>query len=495
MSMQASRSQSIDLRFRRWRPPIVAPQHRSLWVEEALAQENEAPTPLEGETRADVCIVGGGFTGLWTAIRLRELDPALDVVVVEADLCGTGASGRNSGGIGTWWGKLAPLIRLLGREEAVAVLQASIRGVEDIEAFVAERGIECDFRRTRSVWSATAPAQVGAWEGAFRAAEQVGLPPPWRRLSDEEMRELFGQLSPHLAGVMDERSPRAQPALLARGLRRAAAGAGVRIHEQSPVARIADHGSALKVQTTNGAVIAEQVVLAANAWMAHLPEFRPYVMVVSSEIVATDPIPELLDKHGMRHRPGGHNSRLMLNYGGITPKGQVYLGRGGGTIAYDAHVGPKFDWSAKQAAEVEQDFRFLYPELGKVPIARSWAGPIDRATMGMPWFGRLKECERILYAIGYSGHGVGASALGGRILASMVLGRADEWAALEGPLQRARHGRYPPEPIRYIGGHFVRGAVARKEQAERERRQPSRLDKALARFAPATISEFRRKPG
>ncbi|TWT08681.1 FAD-binding oxidoreductase [Reyranella sp. CPCC 100927] len=492
--MQTGRSQGIDLRFRRWRPSIATPQHRSLWVDEALTQENVAPTPLEGEARAGVCIVGGGFTGLWTAIRLRELDPALDVVIVEADLCGTGASGRNSGGIGTWWGKLAPLIRLLGKQEALSVLQASVRAVEDIEAFVAARGIDCDFRHTKSVWSATAPAQVGAWEGAFRAAEQLGLEPPWRRLGEEEMRDLFGHRSPHLAGVMDEHGTRAQPALLARGLRRAAVGAGVRIYERSPVARIADHGAAVKVETTGGAVIADQVVLAANAWMAHLPEFRPYVMVVSSEIVATDPIPELLDKHGMRHRPGGHNSRLMLNYGGITPKGQVYLGRGGGTIAYDAHVGPKFDWSAKQTAEVEDDFRFLYPELEKVPIARSWAGPIDRSTMGLPWFGRLANSERILYGIGYSGHGVGASALGGRILASMVLKRADEWTALEGALQRARHGRYPPEPVRYIGGHLVRAAVARKERAERERRQPTRLDKALARLAPATISEFRRQP-
>ena len=152
----------------------------------------------------------------------------------------------------------------------------------------------------------------------------------------------------------------------------------------------------------------------------------------------TDPIPELLEQYGFRDRPGGHNSRLMLNYGGITQDGRVYVGRGGGTIAYDAHIGPAFDFSAKRAAEVEEDFRFLYPELRDVPIARAWAGPIDRSTTGLPWFGRLEQDERIHYAIGYTGHGVGASALGGRILASALLDRRDEWTALADCFMRAR---------------------------------------------------------
>jgi glycine/D-amino acid oxidase-like deaminating enzyme len=210
--------------------------------------------------------------------------------------------------------------------------------------------------------------------------------------------------------------------------------------------------------------------------------------VVSSDIVATDPIPDILKERGLASRPGSRNSRLMLNYGGKTPDGRVYLGRGGGTIAYDAHIGPEFDYSPKQAKEVEADFRYLYPELSDVPITRGWAGPIDRSTIGLPWFGQLAD-DRIHYAIGFAGHGVSATAIAGRAIAARLAGRSDEWTDTAACLWRARQGSFPPEPIRYIGGHFVRGAVLRKELAENAGRKPSVLDKRLAALAPASVAD------
>lgn len=483
---------ALALTFRPWRPA----RSRALWIDQALEREapGARPRPLEGEHRADVCIVGGGFTGLWTAHRLLELVPAARIAIVEADLCGTGASGRNSGAIGHWWPKLPALVRLLGAEDARRVLRASLDVLDDIRAFVAAHGIECEVRHAPSVWSATAPAQVGAWNGVLRAAETLGLAPPYRALAPEELRRMFGA-GPYYAGVIEEDALRVQPALLARGLRRAAAARGVEIFERSPVTRLAAQGRELVVETAAGRVRAEQVVLAANAWMAHLDEFRPSVVVVSSDIVITEPIPELLERVGLRARPGGVNSRLMLNYGGVTPDGRVYLGRGGGTLAFAARIGPAFDASARQAAEVESDFRYLYPELAAVPIARAWAGPVDRSTTALPWFGRLRADERVHYAIGYSGHGVAAAALGGRILAGALAGRRDEWAGLAECFLRARRGSYPPEPLRYLAGRLVRRAVLRKERAEREQREPSRLDRALAGFAPATLTDSRRSKG
>ena len=484
---------SLDLSFRPWRTARPGGSHRSIWVDQALALEASGSSrTLEDEQRFDVCIVGGGFTGLWAAHRLRDLDPALRISVVDADDCGTGASGRNSGAMSHWWSKLPTLLGMLGAEDARRVLLASIAVIEDIHAFLGEHGIECELRRVPSVWSATATAQVGAWNAMFRAAETLGLAPPHRALAPEELRAMFGK-GPYLAGLIEERATRVQPALLARGLRRAALKRGVQIFEHSPVSRILGEPARLVVNAGGGRIFAEKVVLAANAWMAHLAEFSASIVVVSSDIVITDPIPELLDRLGMRQRPGGVNSRQMLNYGGLTPDGRVYLGRGGGTLAFAARIGPAFDWSPRQAAEVEDDFRFLYPELREVPVTRAWAGPVDRSTTGLPWFGRLRGDARVHYVIGYSGHGVAASALGGRILASSVLGRVDEWTALAECFQRARRGRYPPEPLRYLGGRMVRAAVARKELAEREGKRPSRLDKALARLAPATISDSRRQ--
>lgn len=484
----------LDLHMQRWRAP-ADDTPRAIWIEEALASDEARSPPLDVAGRYQVCIVGGGFTGLWTAIRLREQDPALSIAILEASFCGAGASGRNSGAIGSWWSKLPALIRLVGKEDAVTILNASVAAVQDVEAFVVRHGIDCALRRSPAVWSATAPAQVGAWEAAYEAAERVGLQPPWRRLDQAQLHQLYGNQGPYLAGVVDDHAVRAQPAMLARGLRAHAVKMGIHIFERSPVTRITGRADSLAAHTQHGRIECERLVLAANAWMAHLPEFHPHIAVVSSDIVATDPIPEVLARRGMLGRPHGVNSRLMLNYGGITPDGRVYLGRGGGSIAFLGRIDRRFDWSARQAAEVQADFRYLYPELHDVPITRAWAGPIDRATTGLPWFDRLEACSSVYYGLGYSGHGVGASALGGRILASLVLGRQDAWTDVGLCLRRARRGRFPPEPVRFIGGHVVRAAVARKEQAEREGRRPTRLDKALASLAPATLSEAKPPPG
>jgi glycine/D-amino acid oxidase-like deaminating enzyme len=479
-------SRSIDYRFRPWRGP---PRVRSLWIDEALARESgEAPQMFEGDRTADVCIVGGGFAGLWTAIRLREFDSTMRIVILEADLCGSGASGRNSGGTGHWWSKLPTLLKALGKDDATFLLNKSVAILDDMADFIAQQDIQCDLRRGSATWTATAPAQIGAWDTMLRAADKIGIDPPYTVLTPEELRAQFGS-GPYYAGVVEGGALRIQPAFLARGLRSIARARNVEIFENSPVTQIRSDAAGVSVVSGRGRVLAQQVVLAANAWMAHLPEFRSSVMVVSSDIIATDPIPEVLKERGLANRPGSRNSRLMLNYGGKTPDGRVYLGRGGGTIAYDAHIGLEFDYSPKQAREIEADFRYLYPELSDIPITRAWAGPIDRSTIGLPWFGQLRD-DRIHYAIGFAGHGVSATAIAGRAIAARLVGRSDDWTAAASCLWGARQGSFPPEPIRYIGGHFVRAAVLRKELAENAKRTPSAIDTRLAAFAPATVADI-----
>jgi glycine/D-amino acid oxidase-like deaminating enzyme len=482
----ATDRRTIDYRFRPWRGP---PRVRSLWIDEALARESgEAPQVFAGDVKADVCIVGGGFAGLWTAIRLREFDSNARIVIMEADLCGSGASGRNSGGTGHWWSKLPTLLKALGKDDATFLLNKSVAILDDMADFIAQHGIQCDLRRGSATWTATAPAQLGAWDTMLRAADKIGIDPPYTVLTAEELRAQFGS-GPYYAGVVEGGALRIQPAVLARGLRRIACERNVEIFENSPVTQVRSDAAGVSVVTGHGRVLAQQVVLAANAWMAHLPEFRSSVMVVSSDIIATDPIADVLKERGLANRPGSRNSRLMLNYGGKTPDGRVYLGRGGGTIAYDAHIGPEFDYSPKQAREIEADFRYLYPELRDIPITRAWAGPIDRSTIGLPWFGQLGD-DRIHYAIGFAGHGVSATAIAGRAIAARLVGRSDDWTAAAACLWGARQGSFPPEPIRYIGGHFVRAAVLRKELAENAGRAPSTIDTRLAAFAPATVADI-----
>ncbi|TFY96970.1 NAD(P)/FAD-dependent oxidoreductase [Ramlibacter rhizophilus] len=477
----------VQLRMQPWRKDPGSLGQASLWLRQALdAEPSGAPTPLQGSTRADVCIVGGGFTGLWTALRLRELSPALEITVVEAGLCGWGASGRNSGAVGHWWGRLPTLLRLLGREDALRVLDASVKVLEDIRSFIGMHGIECQLREETSVWSTTYPNQLGAWMPMFKAAEAAGVTPPHRLLTPEEMRELFGA-APYYSGVAEDGAMRVQPALLVRGLRRVAAAWGIRIHETSPVTLIASEPHVVRVETRHGCVRADQVLLAANAWMAHLKPFKPYIAVTSSDMVVTAPVPRLLDRPELRRRPGGVNSRTLLNYSGTTPDGRVYMGRGGGSIAWDNRIGAQFDADPRMCAQVEQDLRYLYPELREVPVASAWSGPIDRSTTLLPWFGALAEDARVHYAIGYSGHGMGATALGGRVLASQILQRTDEWTELAMLFMRARSGWFPPEPIRYLAAHVIRNATVRRDEALRMGQAPSRLDARLAALALTSL--------
>ncbi|MGE4240550.1 NAD(P)/FAD-dependent oxidoreductase [Ramlibacter sp.] len=476
-----------------WRKDPRKLADASLWLKEAMAAEpGFEPRVLKGDTRADVCMVGGGFSALWTAWRLKEQSPTLAIVIVEAGLCGHGASGRNSGGTGHWWAKLPTLVKLLGKHDAKHLIDASVDILQDVRDFIGHNGIDCDLRVEKSVWSTTFPKQPGAWLPMFKAAEAAGFTPPHRELSADEMRDLFGS-APFYSGIVEDQAIRVQPARLARALRQLLVDRGVRIYETSPVTRVASEKDNVAVFTEQGTVRAGKVLLAANAWMSHLPEFKPYIAVTSSEIVVTEPIPEILAQRNLRKRPGGVNSRMMLNYGGLTSNGRAYLGRGGGSIAWANHIGPEFDRSERMLKEVEADFRYLYPELNDVPIAAGWSGPIDRSPTGLPWFASLAGDPRVHYAIGYSGHGMGATALGGRIMASQLLGKDDDWSQLGKLFSRARKGWYPPEPIRYAAAVSIRNAVARKEAALREGRAPSKLDNRLASYAMSSLPDTLRR--
>jgi glycine/D-amino acid oxidase-like deaminating enzyme len=480
---------ALDLRMQPWRKDVCQLAKASLWLQEAMEAEPAfAPLRLQGDERADVCIVGGGFTALWTALRLKERSPALDIAIVEAGVCGHGASGRNSGATGHWWGRLPTLLRLLGKTDGVHVLNASVDVLDTIREFIAANAIDCDVRSETSVWSTTFPNQAGAWLPMFKAAESAGVTPPHRVLSKDEMKDLFDG-APYFSGVAEDNALRVQPAKLARGLRRLAVERGVRIHETSPVTRIASESACVSVFGESGRVRAQKVLLAANAWMTHLPQLKPFIAVTSSEMIVTEPIAQLLEQRGLRRRPGGINSRLMLNYSGATSAGRVYMGRGGGSIAWGNRIGPEFDFSRRMTSEVEGDFRYLYPELNDVPVAAAWSGPIDRSATGLPWFSTLAGDPRIHYAVGYSGHGMGATALAGRVLASQLLEHEDEWSHIGALLQRARSGWFPPEPIRCVAAHAIRNAVARRDEAMRIGSAPTKLDARLASYAMSSLPD------
>jgi putative aminophosphonate oxidoreductase len=460
----------------------VSDPARSLWLEEALADASDEP-PLRGEQRADVCIVGGGFTGLWTALTLKEHDPALDIALVERDVCGGGASGRNGGFVLSLWARFEALAEVCDTVEALRLARASAGGVTEIGDFCREHGIDAHYRRDGWLWTATNRAQIGSWDSTIASLERADER-PFERLDPTEVVRRAGS-DAHLAGVFEASAATVQPALLARGLRAVALSRGVRIFERSRM-RALERGRPPCVRASGGSVTADRVVIAMNAWATRLREVRRSVVVVSSDVVSTAPIPERLAAIGRTDGLCIDDSRLLVNYYRTTLDGRLVFGQGGGTLAFDGRIGDRFEGRSPRDDEVRAGLRRCYPQLADVRITHTWTGPIDRTTIGLPFFWRLGGRDDIVVGAGYSGNGVGPSRLGGRILASLALHHDDEWARC-GLARPPTGGWLPPEPLRYAGGKLVRAAVARKERAEDDDRRPDRATLALARMAPAGL--------
>jgi putative aminophosphonate oxidoreductase len=461
--------------------------HRSLWLQQALADE-PAVAPAAGlrrGERADVCIVGGGYTGLWTAIFLKEREPSLDVALVEADICGGGASGRNGGFALSWWAKLASLVKICGEDDGVWLAHEAEEAVDFLGEFAAANRIDADYRRSGWLWAATSPAQIGTWEPTVRETERRGID-VFERLSPEEARRCGGSAR-YLGGVLERTAATVHPGRLVRGLRRVALERGIRIFENSPVVEL-EPGRPATVRTRSGDLRADTVVVALNAWTAGLAPFRGLrraFVPISSDIVATAPMPDLLEEIGWTGGECITDSRLLVHYHRTTSDGRIVLGRGGGALGLAGRFGETFHYDRKRCERVADSLRWLYPETAAVPITHAWCGPIDRSESGLPFFGRLDGAGNIVYGLGFSGNGVGPCVVGGRILASLALRAGDRFA--ENGLTHGPKALFPPEPIRFVGGLVVKEAVRRKEALEDAGRAPNAVLRTLAGLAPAGL--------
>lgn len=451
---------------------------RSWWLREALRGETDAPS-LSGDVQADVCIVGAGFAGLWTALRLKEADPGLDVVVVEADVAGSGASGRNGGLALTFWHHFLSLEEICGPEEALRLARASDDAVKEIGRFCEAEGVDATYRSDGWLWTATNPFQIGAWQRTMDALALHGEF-PFTPLDNDELTARSGSPK-HLGGVFEASAATVQPAVLAQGLRRVAIERGVRLFEHSPLVGL-DRGRTLRVRTPAGRVRADKVILAMNAWLTNVRELRNAFAVVASDILVTAPAEDRLRELGWTDGVGISDSRLMVHYYRTTADGRVAFGKGGCGLGFRKRV--DIGLTSRRTADVAVRMVDVYPSLQGLAVEASWSGPIDRSVDGLPFFTELGRPD-LLCGGGFSGNGVGPTVLAGRILASMALERDDAWSRC-GLVRRPPRG-LPPEPLRYLGGTIVRGAVARKERAEDSGSRPRRLDTRLASLAPAGL--------
>jgi glycine/D-amino acid oxidase-like deaminating enzyme len=426
----------------------------SFWMEQ-LGPAPERPA-LEGRVEADVCVVGGGYTGLWTAYELRRADPSLEVVVVEKETVGFGASGRNGGWVlGALVGSSAGWIARGGEAGALALERAIHATVDEVGRVVGDEGIDCDFVKGGTLTVAQNAVQLRRL--LSRRGEESLLDAD--ALAERvRVRGGVGALfSPHCARV--------QPAKLVRGLAAAAERAGAVLHERSPALAL-EPG---RVRTPGGEVRARWIVRATEAYTADLPGLRRLLAPVTSAMIATEPLPvEVWDELGWDGCETMLDGRNLYTYLQRTADGRIALGGRGVPYVWGSGTAREEPPAPRIVARLRARLRDLFgiePEIaavwqGVLGVSRTWrpAVGVDPAT-GFAWAG------------GYAGDGVAASNLAARTLRDLILDRDTGLTRLPwvGALERV----WEPEPLRYAGIHAVHRFLAAADAREERTGRPS----------------------
>jgi glycine/D-amino acid oxidase-like deaminating enzyme len=396
---------------------------------------------------------------------LKEREPSLRVALLEAETCGAGPSGRNGGFLHGYWASLASILPSLGREGAVALARAGEQVVPAVRAFAEARGEDVWLREAGMLMVSASPGQDAAIDRAVAAAQAVGAP-------DQAVPHNAAGVAKHIrspvfrGGVFFRDGATIQPARLVAALRRAVLDAGVDLFENTAAIRIRDG----QVTTPRGRVDAPEVVVAVNAAATGWSRVARHVTNFGSYVVLTEPVPELLEDVGWTRGEAVLDARMFLHYFRTTIDGRVLMGSGSGPIGFRGRLDGRFSGDLPTAARAEQGLRRLLPGLAGARIERAWGGPIDVSSDHLPFFGTVPG-ERVHYGLGYSGHGVGPTWLGGQILASLVQRLEDEWTSL--PLAAREVPSLPPEPFKRLGGGLVRTAIMSCERADEEGRRPS----------------------
>jgi glycine/D-amino acid oxidase-like deaminating enzyme len=438
---------------------------------------------LSGDLAVDVCIVGAGFTGLWTARALTQADPTLRIVVVEKEVVGFGASGRNGG----WCSALfstsdAALARLYGLDAMRRMRRAMQSTVDAVGAAAHEEGIDCHFAKGGTVDAARTPAQRARALADVDNAHALGFgEDDLRWLDAREAGSLVGMagilgatFTPHCAAI--------QPALLARGLGEAIERRGVTIREHTEVIDIIPGGPGRSplVRTTAGTIKADVVVRAVEAWTPTLPGEKRTLVPVYSLMVATEPLGDAFwDRAGLGSRATFTDYRHMIIYGQRTADGRIAFGGRGAPYHFGSNVRPSFDSTPAVHALLRQTLVDLFPALASTRFTHAWGGPL-----GIPrdWHSSVGFDPHLglAWAGGYVGDGVATTNLAGRTLADLITGSDSDLTDL--PWVNHRSRPWEPEPLRWLGVNAGLWTMKLADHTEERKGQPSRLARQMERL-------------
>jgi glycine/D-amino acid oxidase-like deaminating enzyme len=444
-------------------------RHLSFW-HDSLPQAPPARPAVQHDIQADVAIVGAGYTGLWTAYYLKQADPALDIVVLEAGIAGGGASGRNGGwcsahlaGIEHW------LDDAQQRDGALRLQRLMFDTVQQVGRVAAREAIDCHFERSGSLQIAVLPVQLRRLRAELAWLRALGFgEDDYRFLDAAELRELVtvdralgALLTPHCAAI--------HPARLAVGLAACVERLGVRIYQHSPVSSL--QGGLLA--TPGGKVRAGTTVLATEGYTARLAEHRRRLIPIHSMMVATEPLSgQQLAATGIGRRFTFGNMDRVVTYGQLTADRRIAFGCRG-TYFYGSGIRTAFDANEAEFARVRATLLRFFPALQGVRFSHAWGGALG-ASRGMRPAVCYDPARRLAWAGGYLGSGVAATHLAGQTLADLVSGRATE--RLRTPWVNPPHAQrsWEPEPLRWLGVKSARQLMAAADYAEYRGGAPGR---------------------
>lgn len=414
--------------------------------------ERPAARPaLDGDARCDLAIVGGGYSGLWTALLAKERDPDRDVVLLEAGRIGWAASGRNGG--------FCDASLTHGDENGRArfgaefdQLQAwGLQNLDEIEATIERHRIACDFERTGALVVATRPHQVDE----LREASGEFLDRHAIRAEIDSPTYLAGTWNRNSCAMLD-------PARLAWGLADAAEQLGVRIHEHTPARAIKrDHGS-ISVRTDHGVVHANAVALATNAFRPLLRRLRWTTVSVYDHVLMTEPLSaDQLASIGWRHRQGVSDAGNQFHYYRLTADNRILWGGWDAVYHYGRAIRDDLDQRPKTFETLAGNFFTTFPQLEGLRFSHRWGGVIDTSTRFCATFGTAYD-GRVAYALGYTGLGVGASRFGANVMLDLLAGEPTD--RTESEFVGSKPLPFPPEPIAYAGIQATRWSMAQADR-------------------------------
>ena len=430
---------------------------KPFWLDDSSKPE-QAPS-LTTQIQTDLAIIGGGFTGLWTALQAKQADPHRDVVLLEAGEIAIGASGRNGGfcaaslthgienGLSRWKDDLPTLIRL-GNEN-----------LDDIETTIKQFNIDCDFIRSGEVSVAVEDYQIVDLQEEVQQAKRFGANAQF--FNQEEIRSRIN--SPvFLAGAIEKSNAMLNPARLAWGLKKACLQLGVRFFEGTPVTGLEEKRESLILKTPQGQVEARKVAMATNAFPPLLKYLRLYVVPVYDYVLMTEPLSKAQhDAIGWYGREGLSDNANQFHYSQMTSDGRILWGGYDAIYHRNNAVAPQLENRPASFGHLAEHFFQVFPQLEGLRFTHAWGGVIDTSSRYTAFWGQAYN-NKLAYVMGYTGLGVGASRFGARVMLDLLNGERTERTELQ--MVKSKPFPFPPEPFRSPIINFTRWSL---DQADR----------------------------